>query len=65
MRHYKADYYYANLPRPYTDLQAVFLPRQIERSAKVAAILREEGFFDLGRYLQDLSWKGASARYIQ
>lgn len=65
MRHYKADYYYANLPQPYTDLQAIFLPRQKERSARVTEILREEGFFDLGQYLQDLSFKGASAQFIQ
>jgi hypothetical protein len=65
MRHYKADYYYANLPRPYTDQQAIFLPRQKERSAKVAEILRAEGFFDLGRYLQDLSSRGASVPFNQ
>lgn len=64
MRHYRADYYYANLPQPYTDLQAIFLPRQKERSVKVAEILRAEGFFNLGRYLQDLCFKGASTRFI-
>ncbi|MEW7996168.1 MAG: DUF6685 family protein [Candidatus Thiodiazotropha endolucinida] len=58
MNHYRADYYYADLPRPYTDLQAIFLPHQKERSARVAEILRDEGFFNLGQYLQDLSIRG-------
>lgn len=64
MKHYRADYYYVNLPSPYTDLQAIFLPRQKERSAKVAEILRAEGFFDLGRYLQKLSYTGSKDRNI-
>ncbi|MNR10183.1 hypothetical protein D3C85_1264190 [compost metagenome] len=55
MMSFKATYYWKDLPRPYTDQCAVFLPKAEKRSAKVAEILRASAFQDLGRYLKDLS----------
>ena len=59
VRYYQADYYYCDLPKPYTDRQAIFLPRQKERSIQVAEIFKSEGFFDLGKYLMILSRNAA------
>ena len=55
MRSFKATYYWKDLPRPYTDQCAVFLPKAEKRSAKVAEILNASAFQDLGRYLKSLS----------
>jgi hypothetical protein len=55
MMSFKATYYWKDLPRPYSDQCAVFLPKTEKRSAKVAEILRASAFQDLGRYLKDLS----------
>lgn len=55
MRSFKATYYWKDLPRPYTDQCAVFLPKAEKRSAKVAEILNASAFHDLGLYLKGLS----------
>lgn len=54
MRSFKATYYWKDLPRPYTDQCAVFLPKAEKRSVKVAEILNASAFQDLGRYLNGL-----------
>ena len=55
MQSFKATYYWKDLPRPYTDQCAVFLPKAETRSAKVADVLHASAFQDLGRYLKDIS----------
>jgi hypothetical protein len=55
MQSFKATYYWKDLPRPYADQCAVFLPKSEKRSANVAKILHASDFQDLGRYLKNLS----------
>ncbi|WP_348970946.1 DUF6685 family protein [Pseudomonas atacamensis] len=55
MQSFKATYYWKNLPRPYTEQCAVFLPKAERKSAKVAEILHASAFQDLGCYLKDIS----------
>lgn len=50
-----ATYYWKDLPRPYTDQAAIFLPKDEKRSVKVAEVLKKVGFQDLGLYLKKLS----------
>ncbi|MBT2374408.1 hypothetical protein J7E41_20510 [Pseudomonas fluorescens] len=57
MRNFQATYYWKDLPRPYTEQCAVFLPKAEKKSARVAKILHETGFQDLGIYLKNLSTK--------
>ncbi|MBH4098086.1 hypothetical protein I5M83_22120 [Pseudomonas aeruginosa] len=54
----RATYLHRALPRPYGDRRAVFLPRSELRSSRVADLLRNEGFFDLGAHLQMLCAAG-------
>lgn len=54
MQSFEATYYWKDLPRPYTDQAAIFFPKAEKRSAKVAQILRERGFQDLGLFLKNL-----------
>ncbi|HCF2896160.1 TPA: hypothetical protein NID31_006287, partial [Pseudomonas aeruginosa] len=61
MRAYGAAYLHRRLPRPYDDCRAVFLPRGDVRSLRVAAVLQELGFFDLGDHLQELTRRFALA----
>lgn len=51
----RATYLQRALPRPYGDFKAVFLPRSDVRSVRVARLLSESGFFDVGAHLQELS----------
>ncbi|QOI07927.1 DUF6685 family protein [Pseudomonas savastanoi] len=55
MRNFKAEYYWQDLPRPYAESRAIFLPRSQPRSAKVADVLRDEGFTDVGAVLTELA----------
>jgi hypothetical protein len=55
MQSFKATYYCKDLPRPYTEQCAIFLPKDKKKSAKVSQILREAGFQDLGDHLKNLS----------
>lgn len=55
MRNFKTEYYWQDLPRPYTESKAIFLPRDQPRSAKVADVLRDEGFTDVGAVLTELA----------
>ena len=61
MRAYGAAYLHRRLPRPYEDSRAVFLPRDDIRSVRVAAVLHEWGFFDLGDHLQELARRNMAA----
>lgn len=54
MQSFGATYYWKDLPRPYTEQSAIFLPKDDKRSAKVSQVLREAGFQDLGLYLKNL-----------
>ena len=54
MESFRATYLWQFLPRPYGDQRAILLPKLERRSAKVAAVLREAGYFDLGAYLRGL-----------
>jgi hypothetical protein len=54
MRSFRATYLWWFLPGPYRDRLAILLPKSEPRSAKVAALLREAKFFDLGLYLHAL-----------
>lgn len=55
MQRFEATYYWKDLPRPYTDQAAIFLPKEEKRAGKVSDVLREAGFQDLGLYLQKLA----------
>lgn len=55
MQSFQATYYCKDLPRPYTEQCAIFLPKNEKRSAKVSQILRDAGFQDLGAYLKNLN----------
>lgn len=55
MQRFEATYYWKDLPRPYTDQAAVFLPKVEKRARKISELLREAGFQDLGLYLQKLA----------
>ena len=55
MQSFKATYYWKDLPRPYTEQFAVFLPKADRKSAKVAEILHASAFQNLGCYLKDIS----------
>jgi hypothetical protein len=54
MRSFQATYFNQELPRPYYEQRAIFLPKAEKRSAKVSAVLRSAGFQDLGSYLKSL-----------
>ncbi|TBU77457.1 hypothetical protein DNK10_06685 [Pseudomonas daroniae] len=54
MRRFQASYFVQELPRPYYEQHAVFLPKAEKRSAKVSEILHCAGFLDLGLYLKNL-----------
>ncbi|WP_256583014.1 DUF6685 family protein [Pseudomonas sp. Irchel s3b5] len=54
MQNFEATYYWKALPRPYTEQCAIFLPKSEKRSAKVAQVMHEAGFQDLGKYLKAL-----------
>lgn len=62
MQSFQATYYWKDLPRPYTDQCAVFLPKNENKSAKVSQILRGAEFQDLGEYLQGLSNRSLKAQ---
>lgn len=56
MQAFRAAYLRHYMPRPYANqCNAILLPRADPRSAKVSAVLREAGFFDLGEYLSSLA----------
>lgn len=57
MKGIQATYYWKDLPFPYHKQSAVFLPKAEKKSARVAQILREAGFQDLGLYLGNLGAK--------
>lgn len=65
MEKYRATYLSQYLPRPYDQHTAILLPRSEPRSAKVAAVLRENGFFDLGEHLGQLVAKQAITEAYQ
>ena len=54
MQSFGATYYWKDLPRPYSDQAAIFLPKDEKRSARAAQVLRQAGFQDLGLYLKNL-----------
>lgn len=56
MEGFRSSYLLLYLPRPYSyrDRHAILLPRADARSMKVATMLREAGFFDLGLYMSSL-----------
>jgi hypothetical protein len=54
LRRLRAPYCATPLPAPYTDAQALFLPREDKRSMAAAAELRAAGLPDLGKHLSAL-----------
>ncbi|MDD1148816.1 hypothetical protein M5G25_10985 [Pseudomonas sp. TNT2022 ID357] len=57
MRNVQATYYWKDLPRPYTNQCALFLPKDDKKSVKVSQVLKKAGFQDLGLYLKNLPVK--------
>ncbi|NIF27683.1 hypothetical protein F3J44_15035 [Pantoea sp. Tr-811] len=55
LRDFKATHYWGDLPQPYDNSVAVFLPRAEARSSKVAQIFASEGFTDVGELLMELA----------
>ncbi|MCQ4245115.1 DUF6685 family protein [Stutzerimonas decontaminans] len=55
MQSFRATYYLKDLPRPYSEQCAIFLPKSEKRSANVAQVLKDARFQDLGWYLKNLS----------
>lgn len=60
MQDFKAEYYWQKLPQPYDESRAIFLPRNQARSVKVADVLRDSGFTDIGAVLSELASPYAS-----
>ncbi len=54
MQGFRATFLWQYLPSPIEGYRVIMLPRSETRSMKVASILREAGFFDLGQYLMRL-----------
>jgi len=55
MQSFRATYIWQYMPRHYEDSRAILLPKSDPRSMKVASVLREAGFIDLGNYLSSLA----------
>ncbi|MGV5489286.1 DUF6685 family protein [Pseudomonas sp. XP2] len=55
MRDFKATHYWGDLPQPYDNGVAIFLPRDEARSRKVAEIFESEGFTNVGELLMALA----------
>lgn len=55
LRDFKATHYWGDLPQPYNNGMAIFLPREEARSRKVAQIFASEGFTDVGEMLVELA----------
>ena len=51
LKSYGATYLGHQLPHPYREIRAIFLPKNESRSMKVAKALRNSNNFDLGNYL--------------
>lgn len=64
MRNFRASYLWTHLPRPYRDCRAILLPRTDARSMKVATVLHEAGFFDLGLHLRGLAARQTHANSL-
>jgi hypothetical protein len=58
MRLYGATWLWHELPRPYKEARAIFLPREEAKSARISEVLRDAGFVDLGQYLEDVARSG-------
>ncbi|MGE8060250.1 DUF6685 family protein [Pseudomonas sp. NPDC089547] len=61
LRDFKATHYWGDLPQPYDNGLAVFLPRDEARSRKVAEVFASEGFTNVGEVLVELASPGAAA----
>ncbi|MFK0093886.1 DUF6685 family protein [Pseudomonas sp. NPDC090592] len=55
LRDFKATHYWGDLPPPYENGMAIFLPREEARSRKVAEIFASEGFTNVGKILVELA----------
>ena len=55
MEKFRATYLWQYLPRPYEHARAILLPKSDPRSMRVSTVLRDAGFFDIGKYLADLA----------
>ena len=51
----QASFFTLNLPKPYKDVAAIFLPRTDRCSMRVANALRNSNYFDLGEHLTELA----------
>lgn len=54
MKAFSATYLWRQLPPPYDNCRAIFLPKDETRSRTVAGYLKTAGAFDLGAFLQSL-----------
>jgi hypothetical protein len=61
LKSFQATYFCQELPNPYFEQEAVFLPKFEKRSIKVSEVLRHAGFQDLGLYLKNLPKKAISS----
>ncbi|BBU46949.1 hypothetical protein PPTS312_48640 [Pseudomonas putida] len=61
LRDFRATHYWADLPQPYDNGLAIFLPRDEARSRKVAEVFASEGFTNVGDVVVELASQGAAA----
>lgn len=62
LRDFKATHFWGDLPQPYDNGLAIFLPKEEARSRKVAEVFASEGFTDVGEMLLELASADASAQ---
>ena len=54
MKAFRATWLWHHLPHPFDNAKAILLPKNDERSVRVAALLRQADVTDLGQHLADL-----------
>lgn len=58
MQSYGATWLWHDLPQPYENARAIFLPRAEEPSMRVSQVFRAAGFVELGQHLEDVARSG-------
>jgi hypothetical protein len=58
MQSFGATWLWHDMPQPYEEVRAIFLPRDEQASMRVSQVLREAGFVDLGQHLEAVARSG-------
>ncbi|MBC3479056.1 DUF6685 family protein [Pseudomonas sp. SWRI77] len=62
LRDFKATHFWGDLPHPYDNGLAIFLPKEEPRSRKVAEVFASEGFTNVGEILVELASENAAVQ---